>query len=307
MRTTGWHGRRRAVRDRRHRGPGRDVRPGAGRRPRRHGELVALADPNPARMAAHNRWLAELGAPPVPTYAAADVAAMLDKERVDALRGVPPWTPPTTSTSSPRCEAGLRRDHREADDHRRAALPAHPRRGRSAPAGGSRSPSTTATTRCTRRSASCSPTARSARSARCTSSGCSTCGTAPTTSAAGTATRPTPAACWCTRRATTSTWSTGGSAPTPVEVYAAGPAVLLRRGRRAGTATPATTTGRTARRPPQDDPFALHLAGQPAAARALPRRRGRRRLPARPQRLRARRRPSRTTWRCWSATPPAPR
>lgn len=48
-------------------------------------ELVALADVNQARMDAHNRWLAELGHPPVPTYRAADFAAMLARERVDVV------------------------------------------------------------------------------------------------------------------------------------------------------------------------------------------------------------------------------
>ncbi|MFG3708908.1 Gfo/Idh/MocA family protein [Micromonospora sp. NPDC047670] len=48
-------------------------------------ELVAFADVNQARMDAHNRWLGELGHPPVPTYRAGDLAAMLDKERVDVL------------------------------------------------------------------------------------------------------------------------------------------------------------------------------------------------------------------------------
>jgi predicted dehydrogenase len=46
-------------------------------------ELVALADVNAARMAAHNRWLAEWGAPPAATYPAGEFASMLDKERVD--------------------------------------------------------------------------------------------------------------------------------------------------------------------------------------------------------------------------------
>jgi predicted dehydrogenase len=45
-------------------------------------ELVALADVNQTRMDAHNAWLAELGAAPVPTYAAADFTAMLAAERV---------------------------------------------------------------------------------------------------------------------------------------------------------------------------------------------------------------------------------
>ncbi|WP_084298433.1 Gfo/Idh/MocA family protein [Actinoplanes friuliensis] len=48
-------------------------------------ELVAFADVNPARMAAHNRWLTELGARPVPAYAAAEFTAMLAKERVDEV------------------------------------------------------------------------------------------------------------------------------------------------------------------------------------------------------------------------------
>ena len=48
-------------------------------------ELVAFADVNQARMDAHNRWLGELGHPPVPTYQAAELAAMLAKERVDVL------------------------------------------------------------------------------------------------------------------------------------------------------------------------------------------------------------------------------
>jgi predicted dehydrogenase len=46
-------------------------------------ELVALADPNPVRIAVHNARLAEWGHPPVPAYAADDFLAMLDKERVD--------------------------------------------------------------------------------------------------------------------------------------------------------------------------------------------------------------------------------
>lgn len=48
-------------------------------------ELVAFADVNQARMDAHNRWLSELGHRPLPTYRAADFAAMLDKERVDVV------------------------------------------------------------------------------------------------------------------------------------------------------------------------------------------------------------------------------
>ncbi len=48
-------------------------------------ELVAIADTNAARVAAHCRWLHELGHPPVATYAATDFVSMLDKERVDAV------------------------------------------------------------------------------------------------------------------------------------------------------------------------------------------------------------------------------
>jgi predicted dehydrogenase len=48
-------------------------------------ELVALVDPNRARMAAHNRWLAELGHPPVPTYGVDAFEEMLSAERVDSV------------------------------------------------------------------------------------------------------------------------------------------------------------------------------------------------------------------------------
>src|SRR5689334_2539092 len=48
-------------------------------------ELAALCDTNPHRLAAHNRRLSDLGAAPVPAYAADDFAAMLAKERVDAV------------------------------------------------------------------------------------------------------------------------------------------------------------------------------------------------------------------------------
>ena len=240
----------------------------------------------------------ELGAPPVPTYPADDV-------RRDARQGAGRRGAGDHRRRDPRrlhrgrARAGCDVDHREADDHRRrraagASWTPCERTGRRV-----RSPSTTATTRCTSRSASCSPAARSARSARCTSSGCSTCATAPTTSGAGTATRPTPAACWCTRRATTSTWSTGGWARRRVEVYAEGRLFFYgEAGRRHGYArdyerahgAPAAA----------DDPFALHLADNPRPARALPRRRGRRRLPCATATSSRPASPSRTTWRCWS-------
>ena len=58
-------------------------------------ELVAFADVNGARMQAHNRWLGEIGHPPVPAYRVEDspggqpdlsgFEAMLDKERVDTV------------------------------------------------------------------------------------------------------------------------------------------------------------------------------------------------------------------------------
>ncbi|MPZ29237.1 MAG: gfo/Idh/MocA family oxidoreductase [Micromonosporaceae bacterium] len=47
--------------------------------------LVALADTNPARIAAHNRRLAALGAPPAASWAAAEFPAMLATERVDTV------------------------------------------------------------------------------------------------------------------------------------------------------------------------------------------------------------------------------
>ena len=40
-------------------------------------ELVALADVNQARMDVHNGWLKAAGHDPVPTYPAAELAAML--------------------------------------------------------------------------------------------------------------------------------------------------------------------------------------------------------------------------------------
>jgi predicted dehydrogenase len=48
-------------------------------------ELVAFADVNSARIAAHNRWLQEIGHPAVAAYRADDFATMLDKERVDTV------------------------------------------------------------------------------------------------------------------------------------------------------------------------------------------------------------------------------
>src|SRR4051794_26320823 len=48
-------------------------------------ELVAFIDLNPARMAAHNRWLGELGHPSVATYRADDFPTALDRERVDTV------------------------------------------------------------------------------------------------------------------------------------------------------------------------------------------------------------------------------
>src|SRR5215831_7545896 len=100
-------------------------------------ELVALADPNRTRMAAHNRWLAELGHPPVPTYSVDDYEAMLDAERVDTIivtsvdathdryivgalgrgRGVITEKPMTTDAR--RCERILRADAQARGEGRR--------------------------------------------------------------------------------------------------------------------------------------------------------------------------------------------
>jgi predicted dehydrogenase len=106
-------------------------------------ELVAFADPNRARMAAHNRWLAELGHPPVATYEVpaegADLSAfhgMLDRERVDIVivtsidvthdryivatldrgRGVVTEKPMTTDAQ--RCERVLQADARARSEGR---------------------------------------------------------------------------------------------------------------------------------------------------------------------------------------------
>jgi predicted dehydrogenase len=48
-------------------------------------QLVAFADLNSARIAAHNRWLGEIGHPPVAAYQAENFATMLDNERVDVV------------------------------------------------------------------------------------------------------------------------------------------------------------------------------------------------------------------------------
>jgi predicted dehydrogenase len=48
-------------------------------------ELVALLDSNPGRLAAHNRWLGELGHPPVACYPASDFAVAIEREQVDAV------------------------------------------------------------------------------------------------------------------------------------------------------------------------------------------------------------------------------
>ncbi|NUO61774.1 MAG: Gfo/Idh/MocA family oxidoreductase [Hamadaea sp.] len=47
--------------------------------------LVALCDTNPIRVQAHQRFLADLGAPPVAAYDAAEFTDMLAKEQVDAV------------------------------------------------------------------------------------------------------------------------------------------------------------------------------------------------------------------------------
>ncbi|BCJ72474.1 dehydrogenase [Catellatospora sp. IY07-71] len=51
----------------------------------RYGELVALADVNPARIAAQQRRLQAAGVAPAVAYDAADVPEMLAKERIDTL------------------------------------------------------------------------------------------------------------------------------------------------------------------------------------------------------------------------------
>ncbi|MEV4416622.1 Gfo/Idh/MocA family oxidoreductase [Catellatospora sp. NPDC049609] len=51
----------------------------------RYGELVALADVNPARIAAQQRRLQAAGGAPAAAYDAADVPEMLAKERIDTL------------------------------------------------------------------------------------------------------------------------------------------------------------------------------------------------------------------------------
>jgi predicted dehydrogenase len=48
-------------------------------------DLVALLDSNPGRLTAHNRWLGELGHPPVALYPASDFPSALERERVDAV------------------------------------------------------------------------------------------------------------------------------------------------------------------------------------------------------------------------------
>jgi predicted dehydrogenase len=48
-------------------------------------ELVAFADINPARITAHNRWLAELGAPPAASWPAEQLTEMIAAEKVDTV------------------------------------------------------------------------------------------------------------------------------------------------------------------------------------------------------------------------------
>jgi hypothetical protein len=48
-------------------------------------QLVAFADINPARIQAHNRWLAELGAPPAASWPAEKFTDMIAAEKVDAV------------------------------------------------------------------------------------------------------------------------------------------------------------------------------------------------------------------------------
>ena len=88
----------------------------------------------------------------------------------------------------------------------------------------------------------------------------------------------------------------------PETVFAQRPAVLLRRRPGADTATPATTTGRTAAPAAEDDPFAVRLADDPQL-RALYLDAERPDGYVRDHNVFAPgRRPSRTTWPSWSAT-----
>ena len=100
---------------------------------------MAFLDPNAARMRAHNRWLSELGQPPVPSYGIDEFDLMLDQERVDTVivtsvdvthdryivaalergRGVITEKPMTTDAA--RCARILRAD-RDAREHDRPGV-----------------------------------------------------------------------------------------------------------------------------------------------------------------------------------------
>ena len=215
-------------------------------------ELVALADVNPARMDAHNALAGRAGRRArAPTYPADDFAAMLAKERVDVVLV-------TTVDAHPRRvhrrRAGrrLRRDHREADDHRRARA-AGASSTRSSATGrrvtvdlqlplqpGARDGPRAAGRRRDRRDRLGALRVAARRAARRRL-------LPPLAPRQGQLRR----AAGAQGRATTSTWSTGGSAPRRSRCTRAGRLFFYGEAGRAGTATPATTTGRTARRRPR--------------------------------------------------------
>ena len=259
-------------------------------RPRRtRAELVALADVNPARMAAHNRWLAELGAAPVPTYPADRVRARCSPRSGSTRCWSPAWTATHDEYIVAALRRRLRRDHREADDHRRAELPADPRRRRAQTgrqvtvafnyrynpvhervrellAGGEIGEIGSVHFEWLLDVRHGADYFRRWHRDKANSGGLLVHKAEP----------PLRPGQLVARR----------GAGRGLRVRAA---VLLRRGRRAGTATPATTTGRTATRGRADDPFALHLADNPRLRALYLDAEARGRLPPRPERLRARR------------------
>ncbi len=224
--------------------------PGAGRRPRRHAPSWS---PSPTSTRPGwprtTGWLAELGAAP---GADRTRAARLRRHagRGAGRRGR--WSPASTRTHDEYIVAALRRrlrrGHREADDHRRRRLPADP--GRGAPSTGRRvtvafnyryNPlheqvrELLAERRDRRdRLGALRVAARRAARRRLLP---------PLAPRQGQLRRPAGAQ----GRATTSTWSTGGSTRHRSTVYAPGPAVLLRRGRAPARLRPRLRPG--ARRP----------------------------------------------------------
>ncbi|MER8007978.1 hypothetical protein [Streptomyces sp. NPDC094149] len=76
-------------------------RPSPAVSPRSGHRVVALCDPNPARMAFHNRLLTVEGEPAATTWELGRFADLLAEEDIEESSS-PPWTPPTTVTSSRR-------------------------------------------------------------------------------------------------------------------------------------------------------------------------------------------------------------